>query len=155
MNTTDNTELGQTIKNVLPSCLDNIVREHRDELSVRLSTTEDFAELHPMVATLGEPKQIRTTINEWRIVCVDINMGDKSGKRFILTGINETTDSVWATSFLKSVDFENNLVLTENSIYRLGTKGEGEPTFHVLLHICYLFHQWGFGARYGVPEIFY
>lgn len=153
----DKAGLEQVLKQAAPSCLDDIIRSHRDKLSVRMSTAEDLAELPPMVSIMGvgEQKQIRATINDWRIICLNINTADQSGKRHILTGYNEETKNVWATSFLKSVDFENKVVLTENSIYRLGTKGEGEPTFDLLLHICAIFHQWGFGTRYGVPHIFY
>jgi len=33
--------------------------------------------------------------------------------------------------------------------------GGNKPTPDLLLHICNLFHQWGFGKTFGVPEIFY
>lgn len=147
----DKASLEQALKQAIPKSLDDIIRLRRDELSLRLSTTEDFAELSPMVSMLDNQKRIKATVNEWRIICLDNN----GRKKHMLTGIDAVTGNVWATSFLRSVDFDNNLILTENSIYRLGTKGEGEPTFHVLLHICYMFHKWGFGPSFGVPEIFY
>lgn len=142
----------QSLQQVVPVSLDDIVRLRRDELTVRLSTAEDLAELPSMVSMLNEQIQIRATINEWRVVCLDLHA---AGKKHILTGYNETTQSVWGTSMLVSADFEKNLILTEGSVYRLGAKGNGEPTTDLLLHICYLFHQWGFGTRFGVPEIFY
>jgi len=144
--------LDQALKQALPNSLDNIIRENRDRLTLRMSTADELADLAPMVSMLGHQKQIRATINEWRIDCLDQHL---SGKSHILVGINVATGNVWATSFLKAVDFENGLVLTENNIYRLGTKGEGEPAFHLLLHICALFHKWGFGPSFGVPHIFY
>lgn len=147
--TTDTLE--KSIKQAVPCSLDDIIRKRRDELSLRLSTAEDFAELPSMVSALDNQKQIKATINGWRVICLDNN----GRKKHMLTGINEATGHVLATSLLKSVDLGNDLLLTENSIYRLGTKGEGEPTFHELLHLCYMFHSWGFGARFGVPEIFY
>jgi DNA-binding Xre family transcriptional regulator len=144
---TDVKSVGQWI----PKSLDEIIRERRDECSLRLSTNEDIATLRPMVTILNNAKQIRATISEWRIICLTL----PSGKSHILTGINESTNDVWATSALKSIDFENNLVLTDNSIYRLGSKGEGEPHLSILLHICYILHLWGLGERLGVPQIFY
>ena len=140
-----------TLEQVIPKSLDDIIREHRDEFSLRLSSAEDFDALPPMVSLLDKQKQIRATINEWRIVC----LSQPTGNYLILTGINETTRNTWATSQLNSVDFENGLVLTKNSIYRLGSKGEGEPNLHILLHICACFHIWGFGNHLGVPRIFY
>lgn len=142
----------QALKQIVPSSLDDIVRIHRDELTVRLSTAEDLAELPSMVSVPNDQIQVRATIHEWRIICLDHNA---AGKKHILTDYIETTNSVWGTSMLISADLDKNLILTENSVYRLGTKGNGEPTTDLLLHICYLFHSWCFGARYGVPEIFY
>ena len=140
-----------SLEQYLPKSLDDIIRDRRNVCSLRLSNTEDFASLPPMVSMLDNIKQIRATINDWRIVCLTL----PSGKNHILTGINETSNNAWATSALKSVDFQNNLVLTENSIYRLGIKGEGEPDLAIRLHICYCLHSWGLGAPLGVPRIFY
>lgn len=139
------------VEEYLPKSLDEIIREHRDECSLRLSTPEELASLKPMISKLANVKYIKATINEWRIICLTL----PSGKFHILTGINEASHEAWATSSIVSVDFENQLVLTDNSIYRLGTKGEGEPPLSILLHICYIFHSWGFGDRLGVPRIFY
>lgn len=140
-----------SLEQYLPKSLDDIIRDRRDVCSLRLSNSEEFASLPPMVSMLDNVKQIRATIKDWRIVCLTL----PGGKNHILTGINETSNNAWATSPLRSVDFENNLALTENSIYRLGIKGKNEPEFHILLHICYCLHSWGLGAPLGVPRIFY
>lgn len=152
MNNLEETGLQQALEKTIPSSLDNIIRERRDELSLRMSTAEDIAELPSMVSLFDNPKQVKATVNEWRIICLDQNI---VGKSYMLTGIDASTGNVWATSLIKSVDLENNLVLTGNSLYRLGTKGEGEPTLNVLLHLCYMLHKWGLGTRFGVPPIFY
>lgn len=140
-----------SLEQCIPKSLDEIIRERRDICSLRLSTSKDFASLKPMVSMLDSVKQIRATLNEWRIVCLTL----PSEKFHILTGINESTNNAWATSALKSIDFKNNLVLTDNSIYRLGSKGEGEPDLSIRLHICYCLHSWGLGDKFGVPRIFY
>ncbi len=144
--------LDQALKLAIPDSLDNIIRKNRDQLTLRMSTPEELANLAPMVSMLGDQKQIRATILDWRVVCLDQH---NFGKKHILVGVNGATKNVLATSFLKSFDVKNSMVLTENSIYKLGKKGEGEPTFHLLLHICALFHKWGFGQSFGVPHIFY
>lgn len=149
----DEMGLKQVFEKAIPSSLDDIIRVRRSELFMRLSTAEDFAELPPMVSILDEQKQVKTTVNEWRIVCLDQRSVGK--REFVLTGIDAKTDRVLATSLVKSVDFENHLLLTGNSLYRLGTKGEGEPTCHILLHLCHVFHKWGLGVRFGVPHVLY
>ena len=131
------------LEQYLPKSLDEIIRARRDECSLRLSTPEELASLKPMVSKLANAKHIKATINEWRIICLTL----PSGKAHILTGVNESSQEAWATSSIVSADFENHLVLTDNSIYRLGTKGEGEPHLSILLHICHIFHSWGFGPR--------
>lgn len=153
-NMKDQAEAGlkQALGKAIPSSLDDIIRARRNEMTLRMSTAEDLAELPLMVSMFDHQKQIKATVNEWRIVCLDRNI---DGKNYMLTGIDARTGNVWATSIIKSVDLENQLVLTRNSLYRLGTKGEGEPTFHILLHLCYMFHKWGLGERFGVPKIFY
>lgn len=53
------------------------------------------------------------------------------------------------------MDLENGLVLTiSGSLYRLGTRGEGEPGKDILLHICVQIHKWGMGEKLGVPRVF-
>jgi hypothetical protein len=140
-----------TLAEIIPKSLDDIIRDHRDEYSLRLSIAEDFTSLNSMVSMLENHKQIRAIINEWQIVCFTHPMG----KFLLLIGINETTQNAWATSPINSVDFENDLVLTLNSIYRLGNKGVGKLDLLILLHICACLHDWGFGNHLGVPRIFY
>lgn len=139
------------IRKSLPASLGDIVRKNRDKFSLRLANPEDFARLKPMVSMLDNFKQIRATVNDWRIIC----LVQPAGPALILTGINESRQAPWATSEVLSVDFENALVLTSNSIYRLGSKGEDEPNIYILLHICATFHIWGFGEHIGAPHIFY
>lgn len=145
-------DVEQTLEQLVPKNLDDIIRMRRDVFTLRMSTSEDFAELPTFASTLNNQMHIRATINEWRIVCLDLH---EAGKKHILIGYFDDTNKVWGTSELLSADFVKNLVLTKNSIYRLGSKGYGEPTTELLLHICYLFHQWGFGKKFGIPEIFY
>lgn len=147
-----NKTLEQAVKQIIPKDLDDIVRLRRDEFTLRLATTQDIAQLPPMVTMLDSQIQVSATINEWRIICLELHA---AGKKLILTGYNQSTHTTWGTSELRSADIDRNLALTQNSIYRLGTKGEGEPMPDLLLHICYLFNMWGFGNRFGVPEIFY
>ena len=142
------------LENIIPKCLDDIIQKHRDEYSLRLSTAEDFAALPPMVSSINHQKMVRATINEWRIVCF-VRPAGLGGNCFILTGIHQAQDCAWCTSPIVSTDFENNFVFTENSLYRLGSKGEGEPGSNIILHICFCLHSWKIGAYLGVLKVFY
>lgn len=142
----------QTIKQVIPT-LDDIIRAHRDDYSIRLANAEDYLDFPKMVSLLDKQKPIRATIQQWRIVCF-ARHAKFGGNALILTGTHEARGCNWATSFVKSVDFENGLILTENSIYRLGTKGEGEPNLRIILYICKVLHNWGYGDQLGVPRGF-
>jgi hypothetical protein len=146
--------LEQAIKQLVPNSLDDIIRAHRDEFSMRLANVEDVAALPKMISMLDKQKPIRATIQQWRIVCF-ARHAKLGGNALILTGTHEARGCNWATSFVKAVDFENGLVLTENSVYKLGIKGEGEPHLHILLHICHALHKWGYGDYLGVLSVFY
>ena len=147
-------DIGTTLEKLIPKSLDEIIRNHRDDISLRLSTSEDFAALSPMVASIEQQKSVRATINEWRIVCFVIR--PELGTNFlVLTGFNQEMGCVWNTSHIVSIDFENHLVLTKNSLYRLGSKGEGEPDSHIIMHICAFLHSWGAGPYLGVLNVFY
>jgi hypothetical protein len=132
--------LDEAVKQLIPKNLDDIIRLRRDEFTLRLSSAQEIAELPPMVSIIDNQMQVSATINEWRIICLDLHA---AGKKYILTGYNQSTKTTWGTSEVASADINRGLILTKNSIYRLGTKGEGEPTSDLLLHICALFHQWG------------
>jgi len=139
---------------LIPKTLDEIIRQHRDEVSIRLATVDDFLLLGRMVSSIEEQKLVKATINEWRIACIAVHPR-LGGNKLILTGVHQAKGCTWCTSSILSVDFENGLVLTSNSLYRLGEMGEGEPDMHILLHICYCLHSWGVGEYLGALSIFY
>lgn len=141
----------KSLEDIFPKSLDEILKKHRDECSIRLSSEADFENLEPMVASMSVQKPIRATINEWRIICVL----DKDRKYLFLTGTLKANGHPYMTSDIVSVDLANNLVLTKNSLYQLGGKGDGEPRFHILMHICAMLHSWGVGEYYDVPHVFY
>ena len=142
-----------SIEDQLPKSLDNIIRKNRDKFSLRLANDEDFATLSPMASLIDHAKPVKATIDEWRVVCFVRHNSD--GNFLFLTGVHQKRGCVWSTSYVEAVDFENNLVLTKNSLYRLGSKGEGETDLYVNLHLCYCFHAWGLGQMLGAPYVFY
>ena len=143
--------LQKAINDLVPKSLDDIVRVNRDRYSLRLFSENDMASFVPMVESMTEPKPVRGIIDDWRIICLQV----VDQKLYFLTGILRERRVSYMTSDVRSVDIENNLVLTKNSLYEIGSKGEGEPDFHGLLHICAVFHAWGTGPYLGAPHIFY
>jgi len=143
--------LQKAINDLVPKSLDDIIRANRDQCSLSLFTDVGMATFVPMVVSIQEQKPVRGIVDEWRIICLQVL--DK--KLFFLTGILRERRTCYMTSDILSVDLENNLVLTKNSLYAIGSKGEGEPDFHGLLHICAVLHAWGMGPSLGAPHIFY
>lgn len=141
----------KSLEALFPKSIDEIIKMHRDECSIRLSSDADFEKLESMVSSMSVQKPIRATIDEWRIICVL----DKDRKFLFLTGIHRAEGYPFMTSDIVSVDFASNLVLTKNSLYQLGGKGEGEPERDILLHICTTLHRWGVGEYFGILHIFY
>lgn len=143
--------MNSDLEEAVPRSLDQIIRVNRDEFSLRLSILEDFESLPQMSLPLSSTTHNSVAINDWRVVCLSHRLGN----HLFLTGIHEIQRVPWMTSKINSVDFGNNLVLTGNSVYSLGSKGDGDPNLHILLHICATFHKWGLGSALGVLPVYY
>lgn len=136
----------------LPQTLDEIIKLHRDVVTLRQSTTDELGQLPPMITFVDGPAHIKDVIDDWRIICLT-----NHGKAIwhVLLGFNRRKNCPFMTSVIKSADIKNSLVLTQNSMYELGPKGEGEPGQDLLLHVCATFCAWGFGPQLGVTHVFY
>jgi hypothetical protein len=142
-------QLSKALNDLIPKSLDEIVTLHRDECILRPSIAEDLARLKPMDSTISEQKPDKGTIDDWRIIAAS----GTSKTLLFLTGTHRSKDVPYMTSDIVSID--GNTVVTNNSVYHLGVKGEGEPDMMIILHICATLHYWGAGAYLGVPYIFY
>ena len=141
----------KTIEDMLPKSLDDIIRQRRDQCSIRLAATQELMTLVPMVSKMMEPMQVKAILDDWRVICIT----HQEQRHFFLTGMRRDRNRITMTSNIKSVDFASNRVLTNNSIYQLGKRGDDEPEVGVLLHICATLHEWRLGSGFGVPAIFY
>jgi len=146
-----NTALGKKIEELIPKRLDEIITIKRDRFSLSWANENGFAEFPSVVTLMDGQKPVKATLNEWRIVCFT----NPRRTSYFLTGFKSSTDNPLATSEIKAVDFKQKIVLTNNSLYRLGTKGEGEADIHILLCICHCFHSWGMGNALGILPVFY
>ena len=143
--------INQIVNIQIPKSLDDIIRANRDECCLSLSTSKDLDQI-PMIAEAVAQKQIKATLNNWRFVCLEANQK----KSHFLTGVHEAQNCAWGTSIIVAMDLEHGLALTRSgNIYKLGTRGEGEPEIDILLHICFQLHNWGVGELLGVPHVFY
>ena len=96
---------------------------------------------------------MKAKISVWRFICW-ARTEEIGGPVHFLLGINKARQRIIMTSDVRSVDFENGLVLTKNSLYRLGCKGNGDPEMRMLLHICATLHAWGHGEFMGGAACF-
>lgn len=140
----------QQLKKLLPESIDDIIREHRDELRLALATED---ELKALETTLADgPVTLRLT--GWNILMMyaSLERGQISSPRLIGTLVD--TGESWITSHVLGIDSEKGLVKTKNSLYQVtGPRAAEEDTD--LLRICAALHEWRLGTRYGVPHIFY
>jgi hypothetical protein len=157
-NAADVRGIQETLEHMIPKSLDDIVRKSRDRFQIALATAEELAGL---AATI-EAGPIRDTITEWRIIAfraiglsVDAQTQAVSRSLLLLLGRAAGTRCPWITSAVTEIDFDRRLVRTQNSLYRLGARGEGEPPQEDLICVCAATHRWGVGKRIGAPAFFY
>lgn len=140
----------EQLRKLLPKSIDDIVREHRDELRLALATEAELKALE--TALTDEPVNHRIT--GWNVLMLHMSSerAQLSSPRLIGTVVD--TGESWITSHVLGIDFRKGLVQTKNSFYRITGPRATEQDAD-LLRICASLHEWRLGARYGVPHIFY
>lgn len=146
---TDET-IEQQLKRLLPSGLDDIIREHRDELRLALATE---AELKALETTIADAP-VRHRLVKWNVLVLHATAANGQASSPRLVGRVADTGESWITSHVVGIDFEQGLVQTKRSLYRIGGPRAEEDDID-LLHICASLHDWGLGARFGVPNFVY
>lgn len=132
---------------MIPKSLDDIIRQNRDRASLSLSSLTDIGEL---IGDIESNLTVATMI-DWRIGKLSIP-GAPSG--FMLMG-DIVGHGSRSTSYIQRIDFKRGRVMTKNSIYELGSAGEGEPHRDQLIALCAYLHQSPAGKFLGVPHFFY
>lgn len=146
----------QPVKNIadlIPESLDEIITLNRDRVKLRMADEHDF-DAFPFLVDIIDSRPVKDhEITDWRMIKIEI-MPNNQGSCFIL-GYRKRR--VFITSAVKSLEYKNGkgLVLTKNSLYRLGKRSRKEPETGLLLHICATLWAWGFGGSLGVLQIFY
>lgn len=140
----------EQLKQLLPSSLDDIVRENRDKLRLALATEEELKNLH----TILSQTSFRHSLTRWNILMLHVTEGHRTVSSPRLIGKLSESGESWMSSHVLSIDAEHGLVQTRNSVYRIiGPRAEEKDLD--LLRICGSLHEWGLGQRFGVPPIFY
>lgn len=146
---TDET-IEQQLKRLLPTSVDDIVRENRDQLRLAIATDEELSSLEMALTSTS----VRHTLTTWNILMLHATSGNGQVSSPRLIGKVHESGESWITSHVLGIDFEMGLVKTRSSLYLItGPRADEKDTD--LLRICAALHDWGLGRRFGVPHIFY
>jgi hypothetical protein len=136
---------------LIPKNLDDIIRVHRDRLSLRISTEED---LQPLASRIP-PSPAAVPITRWNFITLDADTVPARRQVVYLFGWNDHQNQTWNTSQVRRFDAAAGLVVTRSgNTYR--TAGpRGTETDLDLLHICVFLRETGVGDYFGIPPFFY
>ncbi|WP_173058997.1 hypothetical protein [Sulfurimicrobium lacus] len=137
------------ISEIFPTSLDSIITKRRDEIELHLTTAAEIEELQTDIFTDHE----KDTIDDWRLITMEGLLINQ--RRIMLLGDSRILGHAWITSRVRQIDLQRNVLVTSNSIYKLGLKGEGEPNIHHLIAVCAALTRWGSGEALGVTPFFY
>lgn len=138
------------MRELLPTSLDDVIRENRHQLRLALATEEEMKNLETGIAD----GPVHHVLTKWNIVMLHVTEDGKKVASPRLVGMVHESRESWMTSHVVGVDTERGLVQTRNSLYRiLGPRADEQGLD--LLRICASLHEWGLGKRFGVPHIFY
>jgi hypothetical protein len=141
----------QSIDDLIPKKLDDIIRKNRELMELGLSTPEEMLALKTEIQQ-GLP--IKDIIDDWCLISL---RSKRSGEvKLLLLGQSQKKNVAWMTSSIVRIDQAQSIVVTKSgSLYGLGSRGNGEPSRGLLMHVCVTFHKWGSGEFLGVPHFFY
>ncbi|VVC82475.1 hypothetical protein [Sideroxydans sp. CL21] len=141
--------LAKAFKTAVPESIDSIITLHRENASLSVLDDAHIAFI-PNVA-MDRQMSVKGMIEGWYVVRLDI-----PSKLFIADIMfGYKNGRVFRTSPVVAISPEAGLVVTRNSVYKLGTKGESEPDLALRLHVCNFLHSINLGEFFGVLHVFY
>jgi hypothetical protein len=133
---------------LFPRSLSDVIRAKRGQAELRLSKTR---EIDALVGPVDPKAGIKDEIDNWRLVTF-IDKASNDAK-VLLIGDSMIKRHPAVTSPIASIDLVKGIALTRNqSVYKLGNRGYGEPSEDGLMFLCTAMHHWGTGAALGVPR---
>lgn len=138
------------IDDLIPESLDDIIRspQARERFQIRLASGSEIEALGAKIPS-GAIKDI---IDDWRLIVFSDRQLAGSPPDLMLLGDSRGRGFSWITSIVLKLDLEHGTLLTRNSLYGLGERGEGEPPPEHLLRVCAALHDWGLGKPLGAPR---
>jgi hypothetical protein len=148
----------EQLKALIPSSIDDVIRAHKDQGSLRFSTNEDLRVLAATIPAGTDSKQyglFKGSISRWNLLTLDVHSEVQQDKFVVLFGWNDSQGQTWNTSQIVRLDRGTGLLFTHSgSLYKLRGP-QGTPDDLDLLHLCIYLHQTGAGRYFGVPHFFY
>jgi|GEM_PF-1316761 hypothetical protein len=143
---------GAALQAIIPTCLADIIRQNQGEASLYLTSELQLADLTGPVTAL----KVRDELMNWRFLTLQIHSDQLQKRNIYVLGLRAGRIPMM-TSSVRRIDFDQGLIQTKNSVYRLrmDARGAGEPPTEQLIHICATFNDWGIGPTLGVPPFFY
>jgi hypothetical protein len=123
----------------------------RPGFSLYSTTTRQIEDRRSSI-DLTASRHVRALIDDWHMI--SLHRHDIDEVRIHLVGQVRGTRRIRITTPLREIDLTADLVITQNSIYALGSQAPGEPSHRHLLAIIHVFHVWGLGMALGMPRIF-
>lgn len=145
-----NNEITKALEKIIPKDWNDIVRANSHELEIRRASDDEIFQLHMDI----QPGLIKSEINEWTLVCMNLLTIEQKG--FVLIGDNITTGYVIRTSVVIGVDLDRGLVRTQSgSLYRIKNQATGIPYLEHLTAMCVYLYRCNLGEKFGVPMMFF
>lgn len=143
-----NQDSDETAFEFVPKCLGDIIRLNRDQAELRLAKT---AEIDSLLGNIDGSLNAKDEIDHWRLV----SLFDKVNRtaQVMLIGDSQFWKRPAVTSPILLIDFAKGLACTKNqSVYKLGNRGVGEPPTEYVQCLCATLQRWGSGGL-GVSPI--
>lgn len=122
----------------------------RADVSLYLTTTRQITDRRSRIG-VASARRVRAILDDWRLI--SLHRHDTNQVRVHLVGHVRGTHAIRVTSDVMKIDLAADLLITQNSVYALGTKGEAEPGLRQLMTIVHVFYAWGLGEVLGMPRI--
>lgn len=134
--------------------LDDIIKINRDQLTFEYVDISQTQELMMELQTVNIKHELYDAFLYKRKITVPTAEGEHICLvGFINDGVRELP---WHTSTVVGVDAQNMVIKTKSgSYYRVKNFVEGEGHINLLMHICAVAHQNGWGEHFGISPIFY
>lgn len=147
-------DLKSKLAAIVPDKLDAIIKINRDQLTLEYVDICQTQELSMELQTTN----IKHELSEAFLYKRKITIPTAEGEHICLVGFahDGERELAWHTSAVVGVDTQNMVIKTKSgSYYRVKNFVEGEGHVNLLIHICAVAHQDGWGEHFGISPFFY